>query len=127
MNTSLTGYRCDCYRGYEGDQCERMINFCANVTCLNRGVCSREFLNYTCNCLAGSYGRHCEITETGSVVRTYVRKSNLKKKQILFNPFLFNVFLFLFLKRFWLYSDNHDGISGRFYCRYGRVKIWFWY
>jgi len=74
VNTSSTSFVCQCDRGYEGDNCERMVDFCANATCQNRGVCSREFLNFTCNCLAGFYGRYCEMIETSNVVRTYVRK-----------------------------------------------------
>ena len=39
-----------------------MINFCDSHLCINRGVCRPLLLNYTCECLAGSYsGRHCEI------------------------------------------------------------------
>ena len=121
MNTSLTNYTCNCHPGYEGKQCERMIDFCGNVTCENRGICSRELLNYTCNCLAGFYGRHCETTETGNVVRGYVRKSSLKNSN-----FLTNVFLSFFTERFRLCSDYNVGVSSGFYCCNGRIKIWFW-
>jgi Notch-like protein len=73
---SSTEFECHCDLGYEGEQCEKTVNFCANVICQNRGVCFQQFLNYTCNCLLGFNGRHCEITETSTVVRGYVTKSN---------------------------------------------------
>lgn len=75
-NTSNTTFICICDPGYEGLQCEKTIDFCANVTCLNRGVCFKQHLNYTCTCVYGYQGRHCEEGETNTVVRTYVSKSN---------------------------------------------------
>ena len=54
----------------------KINDYCENVTCQNRGVCFKERLNYTCNCLPGYSGRHCEISETSTVVRGYVTKSN---------------------------------------------------
>jgi hypothetical protein len=52
INTSITDFICICDPGYEGNQCEKMVDLCANVTCQNGGICARKFLNYTCNCLA---------------------------------------------------------------------------
>jgi hypothetical protein len=52
------------------------VNFCANATCENKGVCFQEYLNYTCQCLWGFYGRNCEMTETSALMHTYAAKSN---------------------------------------------------
>ena len=53
-----------------------MVNYCENVTCLNKGVCRPLFLNYTCECLGTSYsGRHCEIVATSTIIRQTVSKS----------------------------------------------------
>ncbi len=52
------------------------MNFCANATCENKGVCFQEYLNYTCQCVSGFYGRNCETTETSTLVHTYTSKSN---------------------------------------------------
>jgi hypothetical protein len=40
------------------------VDNCANVSCLNGGVCRSSLLNYyTCDCLGSSYsGRHCEVS-----------------------------------------------------------------
>jgi hypothetical protein len=76
INTSNIDFICQCNLGYEGTRCEKTVNFCANATCQNRGVCFQQFLNYTCQCLPGCSGRHCEITDTSTVVRGYVTKSS---------------------------------------------------
>ena len=75
-NKTMTDFECKCHHGYEGKHCELTVDFCANATCQNRGVCFRKFLNFTCNCLPGYNGLYCEITESGTTVRKYVSKSN---------------------------------------------------
>ena len=53
-----------------------MINYCANVTCLNQGVCRPSLLNYTCECLGESYsGRHCEILARKTAIFKTVSRS----------------------------------------------------
>ena len=53
-----------------------MISFCQSAPCINRGVCRPLLLNYTCECLRGSYsGRHCEITATRIIILNIVSKS----------------------------------------------------
>lgn len=53
-----------------------MTDFCANITCLNHGVCRSRFLNYTCECLDDSYsGRHCEQISARITMRKVVSKS----------------------------------------------------
>jgi len=52
-----------------------MIDYCENVTCLNKGICRPLFLGYKCECLFGSSGHHCEDIETSIVTRQYIAKS----------------------------------------------------
>jgi Notch-like protein len=74
--TSNTTFICSCAPGWEGDHCERKINYCLNVTCMNNGVCEPLLLNYTCECLSNSYsGRHCEITAKKIIIYKIVSKS----------------------------------------------------
>jgi hypothetical protein len=43
---------------------------------MNNGVCRPLLLNYTCECLSGSYsGRHCEITAKRIIIYKIVSKS----------------------------------------------------
>lgn len=65
IETSNTSFICNCSSGWTGEHCELKENFCANVSCLNNGVCHPMFKNYSCECLKSSYsGRHCEIVES---------------------------------------------------------------
>ena len=69
-------FNCSCMPGWEKPRCVTMTYYCANVTCLNRGVCRPSLLNYTCECLGESYsGRHCEITSRKTVIFKTVSKS----------------------------------------------------
>jgi hypothetical protein len=53
-----------------------MINYCANITCFNQGVCQPSYLNFTCQCVDVSYsGRYCEITANQIIVRKRVSRS----------------------------------------------------
>ncbi len=70
MEVTNTTFNCICVFGWTGIHCETKINYCANVTCLNRGVCWPLLGDYKCECLDNSFsGRHCEITATRIVVR----------------------------------------------------------
>ena len=58
-----------CKPGWRGILCERKINFCENITCLNNGICRPLLLNFTCECLGTSYsGRFYEISLTKVMV-----------------------------------------------------------
>lgn len=75
-NTTLNSTSlCICTTGWEGIYCEKKINFCLNITCINSGICEPLFLNYTCRCLSGYSGRYCEITITKIVIYKIVSKS----------------------------------------------------
>lgn len=74
--TSNTTFLCDCAPGWLDDQCQTMNDYCKNVTCLNNGICRQSLLNYTCECLTGSFsGRHCEITTNTLVLYQTLAKS----------------------------------------------------
>ena len=52
------------------------MNYCADVTCLNNGICRSTLLNFTCTCLGDSYsGRHCELTASKTQVRAVLSRS----------------------------------------------------
>jgi hypothetical protein len=69
-------FNCTCEPGWEGDYCERKINYCSNVTCENNGVCRPLFMHYRCDCLGNSYsGRHCEIIAIQIKIYKIVSKS----------------------------------------------------
>jgi hypothetical protein len=71
-----TTFNCTCAFGWTGVHCETKINYCENVTCLNKGVCRPLLGDYKCECLGNSFsGRQCEITANQIVVRRIVTKS----------------------------------------------------
>lgn len=70
-----TDFYCDCTQGHTDIHCELLINYCDNVTCLNKGICRSLILNYTCECLSSTSGRHCEDVSTGLRIHQYVSKS----------------------------------------------------
>ena len=75
-NTSNAAFECLCQPGWTGNHCELMINYCANITCENNGICRRLFMNYTCDCLGEHFsGRHCEIVAKKLVILKFVSKS----------------------------------------------------
>ena len=74
-NVSSTDFNCTCKPGWEGKRCEQMINFCNNVTCQNRGACRPSLLNYSCECLYGYFGQHCESATTTLAIYKIVSTS----------------------------------------------------
>jgi len=77
--TSDGTFQCICDDGWQGINCESMVNYCdyENVTCMNNGICLPLLLNYTCECLGDNFysGRHCEITSTKILVHETISKS----------------------------------------------------
>jgi hypothetical protein len=57
-----------------GINCELVINYCDNVTCLNKGVCRSLLLDYKCECVLDSSGRQCEYLPTSIVARQRISK-----------------------------------------------------
>jgi hypothetical protein len=74
VELNKTNFYCDCIQGRIGIHCELMINYCRNVTCLNKGICQPLLVDYKCECLSGSSGRHCEQLTTSIIIRQYVAK-----------------------------------------------------
>ena len=69
-------YACQCQPGWQGDRCEKKVNYCESAKCENNGVCRALLGNFTCECLADSYsGRHCEHTDNRIVVYRTLSKS----------------------------------------------------
>lgn len=48
------------FSGYEGLTCEDEINECSSSPCKNGAQCEDLINNYTCHCLPGWTGLHCE-------------------------------------------------------------------
>ncbi len=75
MEVNETNFICNCTQGHTGIHCEQIINYCNNVTCLNKGICRPLLLGYKCECLSGSEGHHCEQVATSIIIRQAVAKS----------------------------------------------------
>lgn len=73
MNTT---FKCQCAPGWTGVHCEKLINYCENITCENKGVCRPLLMDYRCECLGESFsGQHCQIVSTKFTVHKYVSRS----------------------------------------------------
>jgi hypothetical protein len=73
---SNDNFWCSCSSGWQGNHCQNMIDYCQNVSCLNKGSCRPLLLDYKCECLSNMYsGQHCEYTQTFIVIRQYISKS----------------------------------------------------
>jgi hypothetical protein len=76
LGTCNETFFCHCRISWEGDHCERKVDYCKNVTCQNNGVCRPLSGDYLCECLGDSYsGRHCEMTAKKILVYKLVSKS----------------------------------------------------
>jgi hypothetical protein len=76
ITVTNTTFNCTCAFGWTGTHCEIKINYCANVTCQNNGVCRPLLGSYKCECLGNSFsGLHCEITAAHIVMRKAISKS----------------------------------------------------
>ncbi|XP_025017965.1 uncharacterized protein LOC107368337 [Tetranychus urticae] len=63
-STSPQTRQCYCVPGFYGINCERHFNECmpAINVCANDGLCIEGPTNYSCSCLNGFKGKHCEIS-----------------------------------------------------------------
>ena len=74
--TSNTTFVCSCQPYWTDLNCQTQINYCANITCLNHGVCQPLLQSYRCLCLENSYsGQHCEITANRLIILHIVSRS----------------------------------------------------
>ena len=71
--TSNMTFVCSCTLDWDGIHCEKKVDYCQHIHCLNFGVCRSLLQNYTCECLSESYsGRHCEITAQKITIRQVI-------------------------------------------------------
>lgn len=75
-DTGNQTFHCQCPKHWEGEHCERLVDYCQNVTCENNGVCRSLLGDYLCECLGDSFsGRNCETTSSHTAVYQAVSKS----------------------------------------------------
>ena len=73
---SSTAFVCNCSGGWQDTFCQTRIDYCAAVTCLNKGVCQSLGLSFTCQCLDRSYsGRYCENAPRRLTILQFISKS----------------------------------------------------
>lgn len=46
----LNDYKCNCFVGFIGKDCEINIDDCQFILCINSGVCKDGIQNYSCIC-----------------------------------------------------------------------------
>uniref|UniRef100_A0A1I7U097 Neurogenic locus Notch protein n=1 Tax=Caenorhabditis tropicalis TaxID=1561998 RepID=A0A1I7U097_9PELO len=54
-------HTCSCNIGYEGDACDKRIDYCKAGPCLNGATCENKVTGYKCTCAIGFEGAECEI------------------------------------------------------------------
>lgn len=51
------GYSCKCVPGYNGVNCQHLIDYCQSNPCMYGGVCTTDINKYVCNCQPGFGGK----------------------------------------------------------------------
>lgn len=54
-----SGYFCVCATGYNGTNCETMVNLCDQNPCCDGAICSHGLNSFTCDCTNGLKGPSC--------------------------------------------------------------------
>ncbi|EGT59406.1 CBN-CRB-1 protein [Caenorhabditis brenneri] len=54
-------HTCSCNIGYEGDACDKRIDYCKAGPCLNEASCENKLTGYKCTCAVGFEGADCEV------------------------------------------------------------------
>ena len=76
MPLDSTNFYCNCTQDHTGNNCEKLIDYCHDITCLNKGMCRSVPPSYECVCLSEIYsGRHCENIARSIIIRQYVSKA----------------------------------------------------
>ncbi|XP_015782941.1 delta-like protein C isoform X1 [Tetranychus urticae] len=61
-NIAPNQYKCHCKPGYDGNNCQIVVNPCVTSPCLHGGTCSEvNNSSFICNCPAGWTGNRCQI------------------------------------------------------------------
>ncbi|XP_074598394.1 uncharacterized protein LOC141853072 [Brevipalpus obovatus] len=61
-NIAPNQYKCHCKPGYEGNNCQIVVNPCATTPCLHGGTCfEMNNSSFACDCSPGWIGTRCEI------------------------------------------------------------------
>ena len=58
--SGMSGYTCSCPPGFEGRNCENVIDHCETGPCQNDGICFPFINDFKCVCQNGFIGRNCE-------------------------------------------------------------------
>ncbi|GAB1598157.1 protein crumbs-like [Argonauta hians] len=110
---SMGTYNCTCLKGpskpwYGGKNCSVELTGCNHSPCLNNGTCNPLFNesnsqhNYSCSCMFGFVGKHCEIITTmsfnrSSLLETEPIVSNILTVEFYYQTTLRNVLICSFL------------------------------
>ncbi|KAF1746962.1 hypothetical protein GCK72_023420 [Caenorhabditis remanei] len=54
-------HTCSCNIGYEGNACDKRIDYCKAGPCLNGATCENKLTGYKCTCEVGFEGADCEV------------------------------------------------------------------
>ncbi len=58
-------YVCLCNSGFNGVNCQQVLNPCGNTSCLNGATCNQiaGMFDFNCTCAPGFTGKYCEQLE----------------------------------------------------------------
>lgn len=56
-------YACVCPAGFQGQNCELELTFCAPNPCLNGGTCIDSLVGASCDCAVGFSGDRCQVND----------------------------------------------------------------
>jgi hypothetical protein len=96
----LTSFTCQCPEGspYYGQNCEKIINLCGNVTCSFHGYCIQSQNEIKCKCFKGFNGDTCDIELNSSKAVKYVQ-------------WLSTAICILFILTIWILSISSDVLN----------------
>lgn len=57
---TLNGAICECPSGYDGENCERELDYCKSSPC-ESGICINAVDGYYCTCSPGTMGKRCHL------------------------------------------------------------------
>lgn len=75
QNVAEGKFQCFCTEHWQGDRCERKIDYCSAKNCLNKGQCRPLVGRGMCECLEDYSGEHCEIVAKKLILSQMISKS----------------------------------------------------